>query len=40
MGQAGRESPEVAPNEPDKLTGEIFGRRVAEAAKRWQQGAN
>lgn len=34
--QAGQESPEVAPNEADKLTGEILGRRVAQAAKRWK----
>ncbi|MBI3869169.1 MAG: flavodoxin family protein [Verrucomicrobia bacterium] len=33
--QAGQESPEVAPNDADKLTGEILGRRVANAAKRW-----
>jgi len=39
MGQAGQESPEVAPNAGDKLTGELLGRRVAEAAKRWQRGA-
>jgi len=36
MAQAGNEAPEVAPNAADKLTGEILGRRVAEAAKRWQ----
>jgi NAD(P)H dehydrogenase (quinone) len=36
MGQAAMEAPEVAPNAADKLTGEILGRRVAEAAKRWQ----
>jgi hypothetical protein len=35
MGQAGNESPDVAPNAADKLTGEILGRRVAEAVKRW-----
>ena len=29
MGQAAQESPDVAPNEQDKLTGEILGRRVA-----------
>jgi NAD(P)H dehydrogenase (quinone) len=34
--QAGQESPDVAPNEADKLTGEILGRRVAESAKRWK----
>jgi NAD(P)H dehydrogenase (quinone) len=34
--QAGQESPEVAPNDADKLTGEILGRRVAQAAKRWK----
>lgn len=32
MAQAGQESPEVAPNEGDKLTGEILGKRVAEKA--------
>lgn len=36
MGQAGQESPEVAPNESDKLTGELLGRRVAQATKRWK----
>ena len=35
MAQAGNEPPEVAPSAADKLTGEILGRRVAEAAKRW-----
>ena len=30
MAQAGQESPDVAPNEADKLTGETLGRRVAE----------
>ena len=35
MGQAMMEPPEEAPNAADKLTGEVFGRRVAEAAKRW-----
>ena len=37
MGQARQEEPEVAPNEPDKLTGESLGRRVAQAAQRWNQ---
>jgi NAD(P)H dehydrogenase (quinone) len=32
MAQAGQESPDVAPNEGDKLTGELFGKRVAEYA--------
>jgi NAD(P)H dehydrogenase (quinone) len=32
MGQAGQEDPEVAPNEADKLTGEVLGKRVAEYA--------
>jgi NAD(P)H dehydrogenase (quinone) len=32
MGQAGQESPEVAPGEGDKLTGEMLGKRVAEFA--------
>lgn len=36
--QAGQEPPDVAPSEGDKLTGEILGRRVAEAAKRWKAG--
>jgi NAD(P)H dehydrogenase (quinone) len=30
MAQAGQEPPETAPNEADKLTGEVFGKRVAE----------
>ena len=38
MGQAMMEPPEEAPNDADKLTAEIFGRRVAEAAKRWKSG--
>jgi NAD(P)H dehydrogenase (quinone) len=32
MAQAGQESPDVAPNESDKLTGELLGKRVAEFA--------
>lgn len=39
MGQALTEPPDVAPNAADKLTGEVFGRRVAEAAVRWMKGA-
>jgi NAD(P)H dehydrogenase (quinone) len=39
MGQAMREPPEIAPNAADKLTGEMFGRRMAEAAARWKRGA-
>ena len=39
MGQAMQEPPEVAPNAADKLTGEMLGRRVAEAAKRWKRAA-
>jgi NAD(P)H dehydrogenase (quinone) len=39
MGQAMQEPPEVAPNAADKLTAELFGRRVAEAAARWKRGA-
>jgi NAD(P)H dehydrogenase (quinone) len=35
MAQALQESPEVAPNEPDKLTGEILGRRVATFAAKF-----
>jgi NAD(P)H dehydrogenase (quinone) len=38
MGQAMQEPPDVAPNAADKLTGEVLGRRVAEAAKRWKRG--
>jgi len=30
MGQAGHEPVDVAPSESDKLTGEVFGKRVAE----------
>jgi NAD(P)H dehydrogenase (quinone) len=30
MAQAGQESPDIAPTEGDKLTGELFGKRVAE----------
>ena len=37
MGQAGMEPPEVAPNAADKLTGEILGRRVANAVLRWNK---
>jgi NAD(P)H dehydrogenase (quinone) len=32
MAQAGQESPEVAPNAADKLTGELLGRRIATLA--------
>jgi NAD(P)H dehydrogenase (quinone) len=32
MAQAGQEAPDVAPSEGDKLTGELFGKRVAEYA--------
>jgi len=35
MAQAGNEPVEVAPSAVDKLTGELLGRRVAEAARRW-----
>lgn len=38
MAQAGFDSPEVAPNAEDKATGELLGKRVAEAAKRWKAG--
>ncbi len=38
MGQAGQELVDVAPNDADKLTGEILGKRVAEAATRWLKG--
>jgi NAD(P)H dehydrogenase (quinone) len=39
MGQAFTEPPDEAPNAADKLTGELFGRRAAEAAARWARGA-
>jgi NAD(P)H dehydrogenase (quinone) len=39
MGQAMMESPEEAPNAADKLTGEMFGRRVAEAVVGSKRGA-
>jgi NAD(P)H dehydrogenase (quinone) len=32
MAQAGQESPDVAPNAADKLTGELLGRRIATLA--------
>lgn len=35
MAQAMTESPEIAPNAADKLTGESLGRRAAEAMMRW-----
>jgi len=38
MAQAGMEPPAEAPNAADKRTGEVFGRRVAEATKRWLAG--
>jgi NAD(P)H dehydrogenase (quinone) len=38
MAQAGQEAPDVAPNDADKLTGEVFGKRVAESTKRWTSG--
>ena len=34
MAQAGQEAPDVAPNEPDKLTGELLGKRVAAFAQK------
>ncbi len=37
MGQARQEEPDVAPNGADKLTGESLGRRIAQAAQRWNQ---
>jgi NAD(P)H dehydrogenase (quinone) len=37
MAQAGQESPEVAPNEADKLTGELLGKRVAEIVARYKK---
>lgn len=36
MAQAMMEPPEELPNAADKLTGEVFGQRVATAAKRWK----
>jgi len=38
MAQAGQEPTDVAPNDVDKLTGEVFGKRVAEATQRWKAG--
>ena len=38
MAQAGQEPTDVAPNDADKLTGEVFGKRVAESTKRWKSG--
>lgn len=38
MAQAMMESPEEKPDAADKLTWELFGKRVAEAAKRWKAG--
>jgi NAD(P)H dehydrogenase (quinone) len=38
MAQAGQEAPDIAPNDADKLTGEVFGKRVAESTKRWTSG--
>lgn len=35
--QAGQESPEVAPNAEDKLTGERLGKRVAELTVKWKK---
>ncbi len=41
MAQGGRSAaPEVSPDAGDKLTGELLGRRVAGAAKRWQSRPN
>lgn len=39
MAQAAQEAPDVAPNQPDLLTGESLGRRLAQAAQRWNPGA-
>lgn len=36
MAQAGQEPVEVAPNEVDKRTGELLGRRVAQFALKWK----
>jgi len=37
MAQAGFDSPEVAPNAEDKLTGELLGKRVAQFAAKLKQ---
>ncbi len=37
MAQAGQEPTEIAPNAPDKLTGELLGKRVAEFALRLEK---
>ena len=39
MAQAMTEPPEEAPNAADKLTGELFGQRVARTVKRWHSQA-
>lgn len=36
MAQAGFDSPEVAPNAEDKLTGERLGKRVAGLTAKWR----
>jgi multimeric flavodoxin WrbA len=38
MTQAGNVAPEQEPGSADQATGEAFGRRVAQAAARWQRG--
>jgi NAD(P)H dehydrogenase (quinone) len=37
MGLAGQESPDVAPGAPDKLTGELLGRRIATLAAKFRK---
>ncbi|WP_306591977.1 flavodoxin family protein [Geothrix sp. 21YS21S-4] len=39
MGQAGQVPPDVEPNEADRKAAAALGRRLAEAAVRWGQGA-
>ncbi len=39
MALAGQEPTDIAPNAEDKLTGEVLGKRVAEATLRWTKNA-
>ncbi len=36
MAQAGQEAPVIAPNDGDKLTGELYGKRIAEFTARFK----
>ena len=39
MTQSDNAAPDVTPGAGDRKTAELFGTRVAEAAKRWARGA-